>query len=224
MFVDEFNPRPPVRLDREPYIWPTARIRNCRLGEYTEIGEFCEMIDSSMDDYSYVSAHSAIIYSILGKFVNIASSVRLNPGFHPMERPSQHHFTYRPQRYGFAENDDKSFFHWRSIQRVQVGHDAWLGHGCTVMPGVRIGNGAVVGSGSVVTRDVPAYGIVGGVPAKIIRYRFNRDIGEALDRIAWWDWPHELIRERLKDFSDLRAFICRYDPQTGDDMIAGGGL
>ena len=146
----------------------------------------------------------------IGKFANIASMVRINPGFHPMEYPTLHHFTYRPTMYGMADADEADFFAWRRRQRVVIGHDTWIGHGAVIMPGVRIGNGAVVGSNSVVTKDVPPYAIVGGVAAKVIRQRFPRAISEALEATAWWDWDHTTLTERLPDFRDIRGFLAKY--------------
>ena len=151
--------------------------------------------------------------SDIGKFANLAAMVRVNPGFHPMDRASQHHFTYRCRRYGLSAEDDAAFFEWRQRQRVHIGHDTWIGHGVVIMPGVRIGHGAVVGSNAVVTRDVPAYAVVAGAPARVLRMRFARDIADALLATAWWDWDHDTLAARLPDFSDLRRFLHRYAPR-----------
>jgi carbonic anhydrase/acetyltransferase-like protein (isoleucine patch superfamily) len=78
------------------------------------------------------------------------------------------------------------------------------------MPGVTIGNGAVVAAGAIVTKDVPPYTVVAGVPAKPIRTRFPKQIYKKLDKICWWDWDHETIRQRLDDFYDIRRFINLY--------------
>ncbi len=200
------------RLTEQPSIDPSAVIHDSRFGRYTEVGADVYMGGSSLDDYSYLCRGCELIDTDIGKFANIAAQVRINPGFHPMERPSQHHFTYRLSRYGLADEDDAAFFAWRGRQRVHIGHDTWIGHGVVIMPGVRIGNGAVVGSLSVVTRDVPAYAIVAGAPARVLRMRFARDIAEALEATAWWDWDHDTLAERLADFSDLRRFLHRHAP------------
>ena len=71
---------------------------------------------------------------------------------------------------------------------VEIGHDVWIGHGAIVKPGVKIGHGAVVAAGAIVTRDVPAYAIVAGVPAKFMRWRFEPKISARIISLGWWDW------------------------------------
>ena len=206
------NVAPAVQLGLTPSLAASAMIQDSRFGRYTQVGEYTRMDDCLLDDYSYIQQNCDLASTNIGKFANIASMVRVNPGFHPMEYPTLHHFTYRPTMYGMATENDENFFAWRRRQRVQIGHDTWIGHGVVIMPGVRIGHGAVVGSNSVVTKDVPAYAIVGGSPAKVIRQRFSRSIAEALVATAWWDWDHDTLTERMADFRDLRTFLARYAP------------
>ena len=197
-------------LTEQPTVSPLAVVQGCILGKYTEIAEQAKLIETSLGDYSYVMERSDIIYCRIGKFVNIASDVRINPGNHPMEWVSQHHFLYRRRLFGLHEHDNESFFNWRRIQQVIIGHDIWIGHKAIVMPGVKIGNGAVVAAGAVVTRDVPPYAIVAGVPAKPIRTRFPEAVWHRLEAIGWWDWDHATIKARLDDFYDIRRFIDLY--------------
>lgn len=210
--IAAFNLPTAVRLGHAPTLAPSAIVRDCRFGRYTQVGEHSRMDDCLLDDYAYLQQHCDLMSVDIGKFANIAAMVRINPGFHPMEYPTLHHFTYRPTMYGMGPEDDAEFFQWRRRQRVVIGHDTWIGHGAVIMPGVRIGNGAVVGSNSVVTKDVPAYAIVGGVAAKVIRQRFPRAIAEALEATAWWDWDHDTLTERLPEFKDLRGFLAKYAP------------
>ncbi len=81
---------------------------------------------------------------------------------------------------------------------TEIGNDVWIGYEALVMPGVKIGNGAVIASKSVVTVDVPAYSVVGGNPAKVIKYRFEESIIEALQSVAWWNWSAEKITANLE--------------------------
>lgn len=199
-------------LAEAPSIAATAEIRDCRFGRYTEVGAHALMEDSVLDDYAYLGRGCEIMSSDIDKFANIAAMVRINPGFHPMERPTLHHFTYRRAKYGMAPEDDARFFEWRRRQRVTIGHDTWIGHGVVIMPGVRIGHGAVVGSNSVVTKDVPDYAIVAGAPARVVRQRFPKAIASAIESTAWWDWDHATLTERLDDFCDLRRFLSKYAP------------
>lgn len=87
---------------------------------------------------------------------------------------------------------------WDNKGDIIIGNDVWLGYESVVLAGVTIGDGAIIGARSVVTKDVPSYTIVGGVPAKIIRRRFAEEIISALSRIKWWDWPEEKIRKNLR--------------------------
>ena len=94
---------------------------------------------------------------------------------------------------------------------IVVGNDVWIGHNAVVMGGVTLGDGAVVGAGAVVTHDVAPYEIVGGVPARHIGWRYAPEVIAAMERIRWWDWSHETLKERLRDFDDVERFCARYD-------------
>ena len=202
-------------LGTEPYVDPTAVISDSRLGIFTEVGPRTLIRETDLGDYSYVTGDCDVIYTDIGKFCSIASHVRINPGNHPMWRATQHHFTYRSAQYGLAPEDDASFFDWRREHKVRIGHDVWIGHGAIVLPGVEIGSGAVIGAGSVVTKDVPAYTVAVGVPAKPVKRRLSEQAEEALLRIRWWDWPHGRLASALQDFRSLsaEAFARKYDPQ-----------
>ena len=203
-------------LGHEPLIHEPAQVLRCRLGRYTEIGPRTTIVETVMDDYSYVGNDDEIIYSTIGKFCSIAAHVRINPGNHPMDRASQSHFTYRASRYFPGEADEADFFDWRRAHAVTIGHDVWIGHGAVVLPGRKVGTGAVVAAGAIVTRDVGSYEIVGGNPARLIRRRFSEAVAERLERLAWWDWSHERLREALPVFrGSAEAFLERHEALSG---------
>ena len=203
-------------LSTTPTIDPSARVGDCTLGRYTEVGARTILLEVGMGDYSYVVNDSQITYTTIGKFCSIAAMTRINPGNHPMHRATQAHFTYRSSAYFPGEHDDEEFFAWRRQHHVHIGHDVWIGHGAVILPGRNIGTGAVIAAGAIVTKDVPAYTIVGGNPARIIRRRFTEAVADRLAGLAWWNWDHDRLREALPDFRrlDIDSFLAKYEARA----------
>ena len=201
-----------TKLSETPLVHPTASVTDCTLGRYTEISVRSRISETELGDYSYIMEDCSVWCATIGKFANIASSVRINATNHPTWRATLHHFTYRASDYWPDADKEADFFAWRRAHRVTIGHDVWIGHGATILPGVTVGNGAVIGSGAVVTKDVAPYTIVGGVPAKLIRERFPKRLVERFERLAWWDWDHARLRSALDDFRalDAESFLARY--------------
>jgi phosphonate metabolism protein (transferase hexapeptide repeat family) len=206
-------------LSVDPTVDPTARLQETKLGAYCEVGARTMLLDVEMGDYSYVVNDAQITYTTIGKFCSIAAMTRINPGNHPMHRATQAHFTYRSSAYFPGELDEAEFFAWRRSFRIHIGHDVWIGHGAIVLPGRSIGTGAVVAAGAVVTKDVPAYTIVGGNPARAIKRRFPEDVADRLAELAWWDWDHETLRAALPDFRKLAIedFLAKYEAVSSSD-------
>jgi virginiamycin A acetyltransferase len=83
---------------------------------------------------------------------------------------------------------------------IIVGNDVWIGNNVTILPGVKIGNGVTILTGAVVSKDIPDYAIVGGIPAEVINKKHNEETIQKMNRIAWWNWEEEKIKENCNDF------------------------
>ena len=96
-------------------------------------------------------------------------------------------------------------------KRIKIGNDVWLGRNVAIVNYANIGNGVIAGAGAVITKDVPDYAVVVGVPARIIKYRYTHEQIDALKKIKWWDWDDEIIRDRYDDFYlNIEDFIAKY--------------
>ena len=207
------DPASAKHLGDAPSIHRTASVRQTIFGKYCEVGARTKVAESSFGDYSYVVNDSDIIYTTLGKFCSIAAHTRINPGNHPLDRVMLSHVSYRSSAYGLGP-DDPAFFDWRRSSPVNLGHDVWIGHGAIVLPGLSIGTGAAIGAGTVVTKDVPPFAVVVGNPGRVLRLRFSEPIVAALQRVAWWDWPHDRLGRAIQEIRSLGAaeFCARHDP------------
>ena len=145
--------------------------------------------------------------SAIGRYGSIARGVRIGAENHDLDFVSTHPFI-TDSDYTGIEQLPKSRVENRV---VTIGHDVWIGLGAMVLDGVNVGDGAVIAAGAVVTKDVPAYAIVGGVPARVIRYRFSEDICARLVASQWWEFD---VRELLKryDLTHPAAFLEQFDP------------
>ena len=182
-----------------------------KIGIYSDIGDRCNFRESTIGDYAVCRGENQIWYSEIGKFSSIAYGARINAVNHPtFTRIAQHRFTYRGKQYDFSEQNDSSITEWRKQDKVIIGNDVWIGHNGIIMPGVHIGNGAVIGSGAVVTHDVDPYSVVVGVPARPIKKRFSDEIIEKIEKSEWWNWSHEIIKERYDDFKNIEEFIRKW--------------
>jgi phosphonate metabolism protein (transferase hexapeptide repeat family) len=196
----------------EPRIHSTAQLKASKLGRYADIGERVILREVTVGDFTYFERNGEGIYADIGKFCSIAANVRINALEHPMERLTTHKVSYRPNEYFRYLGVDADFRARRQAKRVTIGNDVWIGHGAVITPGVTIGHGAVIGANAVVTKDVAPYHVVGGVPARVIRKRFDEKIIEKLLELCWWDWPVEKLYGAVPDIQalEIEAFLERW--------------
>jgi acetyltransferase-like isoleucine patch superfamily enzyme len=163
--------------------------------------------DVALGDYSYVSGPGTYVESAkIGKFCSIARQNVIGVGNHDHTIVTTHPFLISPEFGGIVS--ERRYEKQRAAP--VIGHDVWIGMNCVVMRGVKIGDGAVIAANSVVTRDVPPYAIVGGAPARLIRYRFDPELIAGLLSVKWWDWSESDLRERVSHFQDTEEFVKRY--------------
>lgn len=154
----------------------------------------CHGIDIGMYSYGCFTQSWIPAGTTIGRYCSFAKGVVICNANHPLERLSLHPFFY---------NAKLKVVERETITRgnLSIGHDVWIGRNTFILPGVRqIGNGAVIGAGAIVTHDVPPYAIVGGNPARIIRYRFPQSIRQAVEASKWWTYSIEELKCSLSVF------------------------
>ena len=141
----------------------------------------------------------------IGKFCSIASGVSIGPGIHKMDGVSTHPVFYLQNTPLKKKFSDKDLI--KSSKTTTIGHDVWIAERAILIDGISIGTGAIIAAGSVVTKDVEPYSIVGGIPAKHIKYRFDEKERELLLASQWWDLPEEWLMKNYSLFSSTPEFL-----------------
>ena len=188
-----------------------SNIEGIALGKNVSISEGCSIEKNvRIGDYTYIRPGTYIrANSTIGKYCSIASSVQLGPIPHPTTWMSTHPFQYTIDEIEPNVSARKKIYKYKTRLSCTIGNDVWIGARAMIKPGVSIGDGAIIGAHAIVTKNVPAYAIVGGVPAKVIKRRFSDDTIKELLSLKWWDLPFEVLSSGEIDFDDIHKAITK---------------
>jgi acetyltransferase-like isoleucine patch superfamily enzyme len=192
-------------------ISPYCSVFNCQIADYVKIYDHTTLSDCIIGRFSYIATGNSISQVKIGNFCSIGPECILGYGDHPTDFVSTSPVFFSTLKQCGISFSDQDYFKER--KEIVVGHDVWIGARVFIRDGVTIGNGAVIAAGAVVVKDVPDYAIVGGVPAKIIRFRFPQEIIQKLQIMKWWDLSEEKLREAqsLIAQKDIQLFIRWYE-------------
>lgn len=182
-------------------------VKNSKIDRKARILSFTKVYNSIINKYTYIGRSSVVVNTVIGKFCSIASNVQIGVASHPSHWVSSSPVFCKGKnvlKKNFAELEFEPY------KQVNIGNDVWIGTNVIIKGGVKVGDGSIVGAGSVVTKDIPPYSIVGGVPAKVIRKRFEDNEIERLLKIKWWDLDDDHLCIIANNFNDIDEFISNY--------------
>lgn len=178
---------------------------NSQIHKTAKINSGATIVDSAIGRYSYTCYDDEIVNCEIGQFCSISDDVIIGGAEHPIEwgstSPVFQNVDHSGPRKRFAKHD------FEGIPRTYVGNDVWIGKRVIIKAGVKIGDGAVIGAGAVVTKDVPPYAVVVGVPAKVIKYRFDDDTIAELLQTQWWNLSDAHLEQFAANINNVRAFL-----------------
>ena len=204
-----------INEDKLCHFHPSSNLNKSTIEGYSHCGFNCDISNCFIGFGTYFGENVMIKRTKIGRFCSIAPDVKVVHTTHPSHFVSTHPSFYL-KKIGNSELRLIDRDRWNIFLMTDdnyscvIGNDVWIGQGAIIKGGVTVGDGAIIGMGSVVTKDVPAYSVVAGVPAKIIKYRFSEDVILKLLEIKWWNWDLDLIKERAIDFTDIELFCQKY--------------
>jgi acetyltransferase-like isoleucine patch superfamily enzyme len=185
--------------------YPGAIISDTEFQGYNVVFNDTIIDGCKLGAHTYVQKKATIFNAEIGKFCSIAAYVSIGPGIHKTDGISTHPVFYLQNTPLVKKYSDKDLF--TSSKKTLIGNDVWIGERAIIVDGVSIGNGSIVAAGAVVTKDVLPYSIVGGVPAKILKMRFDENIASSVNASAWWDKSEEWLEKNYRTFADPEQFL-----------------
>ncbi len=192
------------------YIGYYTTIFKSQIGNHTFIGSNVKLLNSTLGDHSYLNSNTLIQKTTIGKYTSIGSDVKCGLGKHPTDLVSTHPAFYSNNK-EYLTYSDKNYF--EEYQNIEIGNDVWIGINAVIMGGVKIGDGAIVAAGSIITKDVEPYSIVGGVPAKHIKFRIPENLIDKIKETRWWDKDEEWMAKNFMFFHKPTEFLKLFDNQ-----------
>jgi virginiamycin A acetyltransferase len=181
---------------------------DCCFGDYVNLQMRSSVVNCNIGSFTYIAENGKLSLSTVGKFCSIGPNLLCGWGIHPLKGISTSPVFY--------STTTPTGFSLSSIDKIQerlpiiIGNDVFIGANVTILDGVTIGNGAVIGAGAVVSKNIPPYAIAIGVPITIISYRFSEENIEKLEKIEWWNFNNDRLREVEKMFFEPDKFINRF--------------
>lgn len=180
---------------------------NSQIHKTAKINSGATIVDSTIGRYTYTCYDDEIVNCEIGQFCSISDDVIIGGAEHPMDWVST-----SPVFQDVKHSGPKKRFsrhHFNGIARTYIGNDVWIGKRVIVKAGVKIGDGAVIGAGAVVTKDVPPYAVVAGVPAKVLKYRFDEETIQSLLKSEWWNLDDSVLENKSKSINNVKEF-CKW--------------
>ena len=176
-----------------------------KFSKTSALGKRVRCYNVFLGNYSSIRDYGKAMNATIGNYTVIAKECEIGLGVHPTNYMTCHSIFYKNSPWGFHPEWVKPV---KDIVRItHIGNDVWIGAKSIVMDGVTIGDGAIVAAGSVVTKDVPPFAVVGGAPAKLIKFRFPQEVIDRLEEIKWWNLPDEKITEVVELFHTINPTV-----------------